>query len=84
LTVEFSDQSSSNSSEWNWTFSGGDPANSTEQNPTVTYNAAGTYSVTLQVMNAAGENTITQTDLIIVDDVPVAGFSQNTNGIDCN
>lgn len=40
---------------WEWTFSGGTPETSTEQNPTVTYNTAGTYDVSLTVTNEKGE-----------------------------
>ena len=84
LTIQFTDQSSTNSTVWNWSFPGGNPSSSTQQNPSVTYNNAGTYSVTLQVTNGAGENTITQTDLIVIDDVPVAGYTQVTNGLSVN
>ena len=40
---------------WNWEFEGGTPATSTDQNPTVTYNQTGTYSVRLTVTNSDGE-----------------------------
>ena len=40
---------------WEWTFTGGTPETSTEQNPTVTYNTAGTYNVSLTVTNEKGE-----------------------------
>lgn len=46
---EFEDQSIGNPSEWKWSFEGGSPLTSTEQNPTVTYNASGGYDVTLTV-----------------------------------
>ncbi|OWY17183.1 PKD domain-containing protein [Sphingobacteriales bacterium UPWRP_1] len=45
---------------WQWSFPGGTPASSTAQNPTVTYPAAGTYSVTLIVSNYLGSSTLTQ------------------------
>ncbi|MFT5384031.1 MAG: PKD repeat protein, partial [Saprospiraceae bacterium] len=79
LTVEFSDESTANATSWLWTFDGGNPDTSTDQNPTVIYNTAGTYSVTLEVTNSAGSNTVTETNYIIVDDVPVAGFTSITN-----
>ena len=41
---------------WNWEFEGGVPATSTAQNPTVAYNAAGTFNVRLTVTNADGES----------------------------
>ena len=46
---------------WNWTFTGGTPDTSTDQNPTVTYNEPGTYDVHLTVTNEEGETaTITK------------------------
>ena len=41
---------------WEWEFEGGTPATSTAQNPTVTYNQAGTFGVRLTVTNADGES----------------------------
>ena len=41
---------------WNWEFEGGTPATSTAQNPTVSYNQAGTFGVRLTVTNADGES----------------------------
>jgi len=45
---------SDGATSWNWTFEGGTPATSTEQNPTVEYATAGTYGVTLTVSDASG------------------------------
>lgn len=50
-----------------WTFQGGTPATSTAANPTVVYNTAGTYSVSLSATNAAGTNTVSKTQYIRVD-----------------
>ncbi len=50
-----------------WTFEGGTPATSTATNPSVTYSAAGVYSVSLSATNAAGTNTVTKTQYIRVD-----------------
>jgi gliding motility-associated-like protein len=65
-TVQFTDQSTGAPTSWNWTFPGGTPASSTAQNPIVTYNNPGTYSVTLTVTNGNGSNTATQTNYITV------------------
>jgi len=59
---------------WYWTFEGGTPANSTDSAVEVIYENPGVYDVTLTVSNAAGENTITKTDLITIIDT-YAGFS---------
>jgi PKD repeat protein len=49
-----------------WTFTGGTPGTSTATNPTVTYNTAGTYAVTLVATNANGSDTETKTGYITV------------------
>src|SRR5690606_24047839 len=53
-TVTYTDQSAGNPVSWNWTFPGGIPGNSVQQNPTVTYNPSGTYNVQLIATNANG------------------------------
>ncbi|MGD2085357.1 MAG: PKD domain-containing protein [Candidatus Aminicenantes bacterium] len=65
-SVNFTDQSTNNPTSWSWTFDGGSPAGSTAQNPSVTYNTAGTYTVSLTAANAAGSDTETKTDYITV------------------
>ena len=61
---------------WLWTFEGGDPATSTDQNPMgILYADQGAYDVTLEVENDFGEtSTLTKTDYISVDFAPVADF----------
>ncbi len=80
LTVQFTNTSSANTTSWNWQFPGGTPSSSTQQNPSVVYSAAGTYSVTLTVSNGAGSNTATQTNLITVNPAVTAGFTSNVSG----
>ncbi|MCB0706924.1 MAG: PKD domain-containing protein [Saprospiraceae bacterium] len=80
LLVQFTDESSENATNWNWSFPGGDPLTSNEQNPLVTYNTAGTYDVTLEVFNGAGMSTVTQSALIVAGDVPEAEFTSTVNG----
>ena len=65
-SVQFSDLSDGDNLTYNWSFPGGTPANSTSQNPLVSYPAAGTYSVTLVVTNSAGSDTKTINSYIIV------------------
>lgn len=74
FTVSFSDESLNNPTSWSWSFPGGSPATSNQQNPTVTYNTAGVYDVTLTVTNAQGSNTLTEQDFITVLDDPFADF----------
>ena len=60
--VTFADQSTNTPTSWDWTFTGGNPATSSSQNPgSVCYNAAGTHTVTLMVSNASGNNSSSQT-----------------------
>lgn len=56
---------------WNWSFPGGTPATSTQQNPTVTYNTVGNHNVVLNVANSTGSNTKTKTQFIKV--FPIGG-----------
>ena len=64
-TVFFTDNSV-NAVSLSWTFQGGTPATSTQQNPVVVYNTPGTYSVSLTATNANGSNTLSQANYILV------------------
>ncbi|MEA1874396.1 MAG: PKD domain-containing protein, partial [Bacteroidota bacterium] len=72
-TVNFSDLSTESPTSWDWTFNGGTPATSTNQNPSVVYNTAGTYEVSLIATNLAGNDTKTKTGYITVNpNLPVS------------
>lgn len=72
-TADFTDQSSGAPNAWEWTFQGGQPSTSTQQNPTgILYAATGAYDVTLKVTNNYGTNTITKTAYITVSNPPAA------------
>jgi PKD repeat protein len=74
-STDFSDLSSGTPTGWSWTFDGGTPATSTEQNPTgIVYDAAGTYSVTLEVTKDGETSTETKTDYIAVYNTPMASW----------
>jgi PKD repeat protein len=68
LTVNFIDSSSGSPSAWSWSF--GDGGTSTAQHPSHTYANAGTYSVTLQVTNPSGSDTLTRANYITVSPPP--------------
>ncbi len=65
-SVTFTNSSTDCQSTYAWSFPGGTPATSTALNPTVTYAAAGTYSVSLTVTNPGGSDTRTMNNYITV------------------
>ncbi|HOY05706.1 MAG TPA: PKD domain-containing protein [Saprospiraceae bacterium] len=81
LTVTFTNQSSANADTYAWSFPGGNPAASTDVNPTVVYNQPGVYSVTLIATNEAGSTTLVQQDLITVNAAPTPVFGSSTSAL---
>ena len=86
-TVQFTDQSINTPTSWSWTFSGGSPATSTEQNPSILYSAPGVYNVVLTVTNEGGSNTISKSSYITVQSkietpAPVANFTSDVTLVD--
>ena len=85
-TINFTEQSTNYPSKWSWSFN---PAtvtfvsstNDSTQSPTVQFNAAGTYSVTLTATNVVGPNTQTFTNLITVYANPNVSASSAAAGI---
>jgi len=65
-SVLFSDESLNTPTSWAWTFTGGTPASSSNQNPTITYDLEGTYSVSLTATNGEGSDTKTISGYITV------------------
>lgn len=80
-TVTYSDMSTNGPSNWSWTFASGTPSVSSLQNPTVTYNTAGTYDATLTATNYNGNNMIIKTSYIVVNALPTLTVS---SGSICN
>ncbi len=68
-TVNFTDNTSCNPTSWSWSFPGGTPSTSTDQNPVVTYNTLGTYAVTLDAFDGTNNDSKTVTDYITVSEV---------------
>jgi PKD repeat protein len=66
LSVQFTDLSEGNITEWHWDFGDGETSN--EQNPKHTYNPAvdPKYTVSLTVTGPGGKNTLTKIDYITV------------------
>jgi PKD repeat protein len=76
LTVHFTDTSTGNPMDRTWTF--GDNATSTDQNPTHTYTAPGNYTVTLSING--GAETCTKTAYIKVTPV-LYGDANDDNAV---
>ncbi len=72
-SVHFMDNSTGNITSWNWTFEGGNPSSSTEQNPVVTYDKAGSYTVSLTVGDGTTTSTVTREAYVNVEgEAPIA------------
>lgn len=81
LSVNFTDQSEFSPDVWSWSFPGGTPAQSNEQNPAVVYSEPGVYTVTLTTTNEEGSNEEVKTNFITVTDnavAPVADFQASS------
>ncbi|WP_307726087.1 PKD domain-containing protein [Chitinophaga cymbidii] len=72
LITKFNDNSTGNPVSWQWNLGNG--ATSTEQSPSASYTAPGTYKVTLTVKNAAG-TTSTAEKTVTVWEKPKPDFS---------
>ncbi len=87
--VQFNDLSTGSPTSWEWTFEGGDPATSTDQNPLVTYAGSGIFDVSLTVSNGSNSSTTAIQDYMkveyeaVVPDQPQgpANFSTDTANI---
>ncbi|MDA9333390.1 PKD domain-containing protein, partial [Saprospiraceae bacterium] len=82
FVLEFIDQSTNNPTEWSWTFEGGNPATSTEQNPTVTYSTPGTFDVSLTVTDAVGMDTNNADDYVVVQGQATADFDYTVDALE--
>jgi len=67
LAVQFKDTSTgANITSRAWDFNGDGIIDSTEQNPTCVYRLPGTYTISLTVTNAYGNNTVVRKDFVTV------------------
>jgi PKD repeat protein len=80
-TINFTDLSTNSPNSWSWTFTGGTPTSSSSQNPAITYNTAGTYSVTLQATNSGGNHSETKTSYITVNPIASSGLVFETGTV---
>src|SRR5262249_46954710 len=79
-TVSFTDLSTPDVTSWSWSF--GDGATSSEQNPVHLYTAGGTFDVSLTVTAPGGRDTRVRQGLIVLDWSLTAFFDiQNPGGV---
>lgn len=68
-TVNFDDLSYNGAiTTRNWTFTGGNPATSNSTSPNVSWDQAGNYEVSLEVVNSQGSDTEVKTSYVIVSE----------------
>ena len=68
--IQFTDESYNDATDWEWSFPGGVPPTSTDQNPIVTYSTPGYHSVTLEATDGVSSDTEIKNALVHV--VPLA------------
>ncbi|MES2567320.1 MAG: M43 family zinc metalloprotease [Bacteroidota bacterium] len=76
-SIAFSDASSNSPTSWAWSFPGGTPSSSSVQNPTITYTAAGVYTITLASANGSGTST-PASQTITVNAIPLMTVNNAT------
>jgi PKD repeat protein len=88
LSCSFTDASTGTVASRTWTFESGTPATSTDANPTVVFPASGTYTVTLEVSDNAGNSDDFSRDVTVTgapgNTNPTANFSFSCAGLDCS
>jgi PKD repeat protein len=84
-SIQFSDLSTGSPNSWSWSFPGGTPSTSTQQNPTITYNTAGTYNVTLTATNGIGSTDVetksAYIQVITSGSAPIANFVASSTSV---
>lgn len=84
LTVNFTNLSTGSPDNFEWDFNNDGWIDSTEENPSYTYNVNGIYTVTLRSYGSAGDDTQIKNDLIVVGDCSYcasSGSSSTEEGI---
>lgn len=65
-SITYTDESYNQATGWSWTFAGGTPATSTDQNPVITYSTPGLYQVSLTSTDGSSSDTETKSSYIRV------------------
>jgi PKD repeat protein len=83
-SVQFTSLSSGSPESYSWLFPGGEPAQSTQENPLVVYNTAGVHDVSLTVSSGGSSSSITKSEFIVVQaalSLQSISLSEGWNGI---
>jgi len=79
--INFTDLSVGNITSWNWSFPGGNPSTSTQQNPqNIVYDTPGVYPVTLTVSDGTHTSTETKTAYITVMQPSQSAWIEQASG----
>ncbi|MBI4648721.1 MAG: S8 family serine peptidase [Bacteroidia bacterium] len=84
-TVDFTDLSTGTPISWSWTFEGGEPQTSTEQNPAgIQYASEGFFTVTLHASDSINTDIEVKTAFIIVGsfDMPESAWERQASGFE--
>lgn len=79
--VSFNNTSVGTITSYEWTFSGGIPATSNEENPIVSYPNAGVYGVILTVSDGINSSTQTLNNFVTVSEVPATPTIITASGL---
>ena len=80
--VTFTDLSTNDPTQWAWTFAGGTPATSTQQNPVIQYQTIGDYTVSLTASKIGSTDTEEKIDYItVIADQPDLVLDTATNAV---
>lgn len=80
FTVDFTNNSSDNATDFTWLLEGAEPVTSDTQNPSATYATPGTYDVTLIASNEVGADTLILENYITVLAAPQADYFFTRDG----
>ncbi|HTX89518.1 MAG TPA: M14 family zinc carboxypeptidase [Bacteroidales bacterium] len=84
-SINFTDQSGGHPTLWLWSFPGGTPSSSTQQNPSgINYTAPGIYNVSLTISNGFSSSTLVKTGYIQVSEIPVKPETPAGSADPCN
>ncbi len=78
-SVQFHDSTTYLTTSWSWSFPGGSPSSSNLQNPSVSYPASGTYTVTLVINGCDTVASKTKKINIKINPLPVINLTGNTS-----